>query len=113
MQSPPNGARRPRHSSKADGCQFQRLVSQYFFEHARFVAKWPLPFLVGPIVLTVALVYGLVVNAENLHNTGLDPLSNKLAMFLPDDVPALRSLATLIEYFPPRHALRWVTVGAS
>lgn len=86
-------------------CQFQRIVAQFFRDHSRLVAKWPLPFFAFPLIVTAFLGFALAVRIDSLHNTVAQG-DEKLAMFLPEDVESMRDLRTLLELFPPQNALR-------
>uniref|UniRef100_A0A914VZI2 Uncharacterized protein n=1 Tax=Plectus sambesii TaxID=2011161 RepID=A0A914VZI2_9BILA len=83
-------------------CQFQRIVAQFFRDHSRLVAKWPLPFVTFPLVLTAVLAFAFVIRIDSLE----DVEGDKLSMFLPDNVESMRDLRTLLALFPPQNALR-------
>jgi hypothetical protein len=46
-----NNGENAKEKPKAKCCQFQRLAGQYFCDHGRVIAKWPLPFIVIPIII--------------------------------------------------------------
>ncbi len=84
-------------------CQFQQIVSSFFRDYSRLVAKWPLPFLVLPIMVTGVLSAGIFIYSDRLAE---NPSEDQLALFLPADVPAMRHLAILKKHFPPQHPIR-------
>ncbi len=84
-------------------CEFQQIVSSFFRDHSRLVAKWPLPFLVVPILITGVLTAALVLKIDRLEET---PQEDRLMLFLPQDVPSMRNLKTLKKLFPPKDPIR-------
>jgi hypothetical protein len=98
------GAASSTSSPSGGSCQFQRIVAQFFRDHSRLVAKWPLPFVAIPLIVTAVLAFAFVVRFDTLSDT--NESGDKLTMFVPDDVESMRDLRTLLELFPPQNALR-------
>ncbi|KAL6726637.1 hypothetical protein Aduo_008589 [Ancylostoma duodenale] len=75
---------------------FQAIVSQFFEWQTSVVARWPLPFLVLPPLLTVGLATDFKLNTTN----------ETLQVFLPDKMESLSDFKKLVALFPPRDAQR-------
>ncbi|XGW15644.1 hypothetical protein V3C99_001246 [Haemonchus contortus] len=79
---------------------FQAVVSQFFEWQTSVVVRWPLPFLVVPPLLTIALVVATAMDFR------LNTTNETLQVFLPDTMQSISDLKELIELFPPRDAQR-------
>lgn len=77
-------------------CQFQRVVGQFFTDHGRLIAKWPLPFLVIPLMIAGGLSSGIFVHFDQIKGRPED----RLSLFLPDNLKALSNLKRLQKLFP-------------
>ncbi|KIH67236.1 hypothetical protein ANCDUO_02432 [Ancylostoma duodenale] len=79
---------------------FQAIVSQFFEWQTSVVARWPLPFLVLPPLLTVGLVVAAATDFK------LNTTNETLQVFLPDKMESLSDFKKLVALFPPRDAQR-------
>jgi hypothetical protein len=63
-------------------CDFQRYVSEYFYNHGALVARWPLPFVLVPFVFTVACTYVFMSHFKELAHSGTgDAAVNEMTMY--------------------------------